>query len=305
MRSWLAALLVALGCVLAWPTTATAQVSNIDTPAFGIERFWLEPGPGGFLAGTDAAVLEPKSMHVAVMATLMKRPIVLTPLQGGEAASVPVRIRLGYELAIARGITKRLQLGVAFPVIAAQDGDRLQGIDLSEESLDPVALGDARIHAKFRLQERPTAKLGYGLAMHLRLPTGNQNHFAGEAGVVLSWGLVADYQWRGLRVAGNLGLRIRTKEVILLSPARAHSNEILATAAAEYRLPGLPVGALLEYAKVNGDGRGPSPGEARIGVAAYVLPRATLKVATARGTTPDEVGSPAWRVMASFAYEGR
>ena len=305
MRAWLAALAVFVVCILAGPTKARAQVSNIATPAIGLDRFWLEPGPGGFLAGTDASVLEPGSMHGALMASLMSRPIVLTQLQGGEEASVPVRLRLGYELAVARGITRRLQLGLAVPVIAAQDGDRLQGIDLSEKSLDPVAMGDVRLHAKFRLQEQPDAKLGYGLVMNLRLPTGNENHFAGEAGLVVGWSLLADYRWRNLRMAANLGLRLRTKEVILLSPARAHANELLATVAAEYRLPTVPVGAVLEYAKVRGDGRGPSPAELRAGLIAYVLPRATLKVATARGTTPGEVGSPAWRVMMVFAYEGR
>jgi len=305
MRPWIAASLVFLGCLFAASSTANAQVSNIDTPAFGIERFWLEPGPGGFLAGTDASVLEPSAMHVSVLATLMSKPIVLTELQGGAEVSVPVRIRLGYELALARGITRRLQLGVAIPVVAAQDGDRLQGIDLSETSLDPVAMGDVRVHAKFRLQERPEARLGYGLAMNLRLPTGNENHFAGEAGAVLGWNLLVDYRWRGLRVATNLGLRLRTKEVILLSPARAHTNELLATVSAEYRLPSVPVGVLAEYAKVKGDGLGPSPGEARLGIAGYVLPRATVRVATSRGTTPGEVGSPAWRVMTVFSYEGR
>ncbi|MCP4449220.1 MAG: transporter [Myxococcales bacterium] len=305
MRGWP---LVLASCLVLWlfaPGRAHAQVSSIDKPAFGIERFWLEPGPGGFLAGTDARVLEPSSMHVAAMATLMNRPIVLTQLVGGEEASVPVRIRLGYEVAVARGISQRLQLGVALPIVAAQDGDRLQGIGLSEESLDPVALGDTRLHAKLSLQEEPSARLGYGLSLGLRLPTGNENHFAGEAGLVVSWSLLADYQGEGWRVAAKAGLRLRTTEVILLSPARAHANELVGTFAGEYRHPRYPLGAILEYSKVRGDDGGPSPGEARVGLAAYLLDRATLKIATARGTSPGEVGSPAWRVMTIFEYSGR
>ena len=301
----LAAGVLGFAALLCASTVSQAQVAVNDRPAIGIERLWLEPGPGGILAATDSSVLAPESWHVAVLGTLMSRPIVLRPLQGGDETSVPVRLRLGYEVAVARGITRRLQLGAALPVVAAQDGDRLQGIDLSEKSLAPVALGDIRVHAKLRLQDDVRARLGYGLAMHLRLPTGDDDNFAGEAGAIVAWSLLADYAGPHWRVAANLGLRLRTTEVVLLSPARAHSNELLATIAGEYRHPTYPLGLLVEFSKVRGDGGGPSPGEARLGVAAYVLPRATLKVATSRGTTPGEVGSPAWRVLTVFEYQGR
>ncbi len=284
---------------------AEAQVSQIATPAVDLERFWLEPGPGAVLAASDAEVLAPGAMHVAVSGSLMSRPIVLAELQGGAERSVPVSLRLGYEVAVARGITERLQLGFALPVVAAQEGERFQGIGLSEISLDPVTLGDVRLHAKLRLSERPGSRLRYGVAMHLRLPTGNEEHFAGEAGPVVAWGFTVGYTWRALRLVGNAGLRIRTEEVAIISPARAHSNELVALAGAEYRLPQAPIGLLAEYAHVRGDGLGPSPAEARAGLAAYVLPRATLKAAFARGVTSGEVGSPDWRVVATFEYEGR
>ncbi len=305
MRGCTLAVVLCTVVVLSASRDARAQVSTNDQPAIDLERFWLEPGPGGFLSGADASVLAVGAMHVSAAATLMNRPIVLEKLQGRDEVSVPVRIRLGYEVAVARGISRRLQLGAAVPVVAAQDGDRLQGIGLSEKSLAPVALGDARLHGKLRLQEDRSSPLGYGVAFHVRLPTGDEDNFAGESGLVLAWSLLADYHGAQWRVAANLGIRLRTKEVVLLSPARAHSNEILMTAAGEYRMLRAPIGAVVELCKVQGDGDGPSPGEARLGLAAYILPRATLKVAASRGTTPGEVGSPDWRAIVVFDYLGR
>ena len=261
------------------------------------------PGVGGFVGGQDAQTLEPGSWSYSVLASLMKRPIVLTDLRSGEVVSAPIGRRLGYELAVARGISPRLQLGLALPM-AFQDGERLRGIGLSEEFLAPAVLSDLRVHAKLRLQPDAAAALGYGVAMHLGLPTGNERHFAGERGAVLGWMLVAGYRGQSFRVAGNLGLRLRTKEVVLLSPASPHGNELVGTLAGEYILPswGRPLGLLAEMAQVYGDDSGPSPGELRAGLLAH-LRSAQIKAILGIGTTPSQVGSPKWRL--ALVYHSR
>ncbi len=291
--------------VLALPSRAWAQLTDFDKPAISVERLWSEPGPGAFVAGTDASVLPVGAMSVSFLASLMSRPLVLTDLRTGEEASVPVALRLGYELTLARGITDKLQIGLALPMVAAQDGDRLQKIGLSEESLAPIALGDLRLHGKLRLQEDLNKAYAYGVSFYLALPTGDEDNFAGERSAVFAWNLVASYRWRGLRVAGNAGIRLRTSEVILLSPARPNGNELIGIVAAEYALPrffGLSLAALGELVKVRGDDGGPSPGEWRLGVSSSVGSRLRWRIAAGQGFTPDELGAPSWRLASVVQY---
>jgi hypothetical protein len=300
----LALSLLALGisCLL-FVGEASAQVSTIDKPAISVERLWISPGPGGFIGGEGGQLLGAGQWSFSALASLMADPIVLSDVQSGEVVSEPVALRLGYELALARAVNSRLQLGVALPVVAAQEGDRLRGIGLSEESLAPVALADLRLHAKLRMQPDPGAALAYGVSLYLGLPTGDEDNFAGEEATVLSWTLVVSYRHLGWRVAANLGLRIRTEEVVLLSPARPHGNEVIATAAAEYSLPpqwNVPLGFIAELTKVRGDAGGASPGEVRLGLVAHLLAHARLKFVAGGGYTPDEVGAPAWRVALLF-----
>jgi hypothetical protein len=282
---------------------ASAQVTTFDEPAISVERLWLSPGPGGFVGAEGGELLAPGEWSLAVLASLMSDPVVLADIRTGEAVSAPVHLRLGYEIAVARSVNSRLQMGLAIPLVAAQEGDRLSGIGLSDQSLAPVAFSDIRLHAKLRLQPKAKAPLAYGVSLYLALPTGDADHFAGERGAVVSWSMVASYRRAGWRVAGNLGLRLRTEEVVLLSPARPHGNEVIATVAAEYMLPpqwGIPLGVLAELSQVEGDGGGASPGEVRGGVIAHLLHHARLKLIGGGGYTPNEVGAPAWRVALIF-----
>lgn len=291
---------LALAALVVLSRRADAQETDFDQPAISVERLWVEPGAGRFVAAADASVLPVGDMHLGFLASLMSRPLVLKDLRSGEDASVPVALRLGYELHVARGVTRKLQLGVALPMIAAQDGDRLQEIGLSEEYLDSVAIGDVRLHAKLALQDDARKPYRYGASIYLALPTGDDHNFAGERGAVIGWTLLGSYRFRNLHLAANLGVRLRTAEVILLSPARPHGNELLVTLAARYDLPrslvALPVAMLAEVTKVEGDDGGASPGEWRAGLALETHTRFELRAVAGRGFTPDEVGSPRWRV---------
>ena len=156
-------------------------------------------------------------------------------------------VRWGQELAIARGLGARYQVGVAVP-FAEQSGARLQGIGLSVKALQRFVLGDIRLHGRVRLVGRPgDAGLAVALAAALVVPTGDDGDFAGEAGPVVAWGLRAGYRTADVAVTGAAGLRLRTEEVVLLSPARPHGNELTAGLGAAVRrvrrrrrgLPGL------------------------------------------------------------------
>src|SRR5690606_13402288 len=94
-----------------------------------------------------------------------------------------------------------------------------------------------------------------------------------------SWGIRVGWKGPRLELTGGAGLRLRTTEVILLSPSSPHGNELTASAGVALRVD--PLGrtlggddrawALAEVEAVLGDApragtRGPSPAEARVGV---------------------------------------
>lgn len=301
--------LVVLAVLVSWSTAARAQM---DRAAFSVERFTPPPGAGGFLVARDAQLLAEGSWSVSVWGTLMRDPLVLSDIVSGERVSAPVHLRLGYELAGAVGVTDRFELGAAMPVVAAQDGQRLQGIDLDETSLAPMALGDVRFYGTLRLTPR-RSRAGLAIAARATLPTGDNQHFAGEAAPTFAWSAVAGYRARWWRLGASLGPRLRTERVVLLSPARPHGSELEALVAGEVRAPrGPPLSLLGEYAAVRGESvapgvgvRGPSPGEARAGVRWSRVDGWNLTAGVGFGTTPAEVGSPSWRVVVGVRFDGK
>ncbi len=284
--------------------------------ALSVERLTPAPGAGVFFAAEDADVLPDRAWRLAAVGSLMTRPLVLRELDSGDLVSEPVRTRLGYDLAVAVGLRGRWQLGAALPIVAAQDGDRLQGIDLDERSLRPITLGDARLHGKVRLLGRAGDRgVGLALAAALSLPTGDGDNFAGEKSVTVGWQAIGSYAARRWRAAVSLGPRLRAEKVVLLSPARASGGELTAALAGEAVVPFVADGALsvlFEYAVVRGDEptpgsaiRGPSPEEARGGLRWRSPDGWTLTAGAGFGTTPAEIGSPAWRAILAVDWRSR
>ena len=304
---------LALAAVGARP--AAAQVTAHAKPAFSVERFLPAPGALTFLGVEEADVLPAGRWAMALSAWRADRPIVLRDLDTGTVAIAPVRVRWGQELAIARGLGARYQVGVAVP-FAEQWGARLQGIGLADKELQHLVLGDVRLHGRVRLVGAPGEDgLAVALAAALVVPTGDDGDFAGEESWSATWGVRLGWRGDGLELAGGAGVRVRTEEVVLLSPARPHGNELLASGGAAVRLSALGealggpgrVWALAEVEAAIGDdsgkgARGPSPAEARVGVRVLVDHCWSAAVAAGGGFTPDEIGSPAWRVIGQLAF---
>jgi len=313
--------LLPLGCaagigvvLVSAATPASAQATYDNRPGFSVERYVPPPGPAVFFCAEGADVLPQLQLSLGASGSLMSRPMVLENIYDRSEVSEPVRLRLGFDFLAAIGITDRLQLGVGMPVIAAQDGSRLQGLDLDETPLRPVALGDLRVHGKVRWWGRAgQAGGGIGVSMALTLPTGDEEHFAGERGAVFEWHAIGSWRWPGRgAVAVNLGQRLRSEKVVLLAPARPHGDEIVGLFAAEAGVPWTArdqLRALLEYAFVAGDPgpagsiRGPSPEEVRFGARWRMPAGVSVGGGLGFGTSPNEVGSPAWRVIASVSYD--
>ncbi len=296
-------------------TAASAQRAPASEPAFSVERFTPAPGSALWIGVEDADVPAAGRWVVTGSTWIASRPIVLRALSTGAESTEPVRLRWGQEVAVARGLGARYLVGLAVPA-ALQWGDRLAGIGLSEAPLARAVLGDLRLHGRARVVGAPGAPgLAAAVAVALTVPTGDDGDFAGEAGAVLAWGLRAGYRTGDVAITGGAGLRLRTEEVVLLSPARPHGNELTASLGAAVRLA--PLGrqfgggdrawAMVEVEAALGDdagkgARGPSPAEARIGVRADVAHCWSVALAGGGGFTRDEVGSPGYRLIAQLTF---
>lgn len=319
MRAWPVAF-VCLALFLCAPFGSSIRSAHAqDDPlvmadtGFSVERFTPPPGNTPFLAVDHADTMPHWTYSAGVSMSLMSRPLVLRDLFDGELATVPVESRLGLELAVAIGLGKRFQFGLVMPMVAYQSGERLRGIGLSEADLAPVQMGDIRLHSKARLVGKPGQR-GFGVAagFDLTLPSGGAEHFAGERGSIIGFRILTSWRHRWLSAGMDLGARLRTTQVILLSPARPHSNELALAFGVAANLPVPTVryaaSAIAEYAlvladKSSGSTRGPSPGEARAGLRVGLCTGWSGNLGLGFGTTPSEVGSPAWRFVAGVRYE--
>lgn len=319
MRAWLARRMLAasitVGALVAVPGSAAAQVVAHAKPAFSVERLAPAPGALTFVGVEEADVLPAGRWAFSLSAWRADRPIVLRDLDSGAVALAPVRARWGEDLAVAYGVGPRYQVGLAVP-FAEQWGARLQGIGLSDKELQHLVLGDVRLHGRVRLIGVPGEPgLAVGMSAALVVPTGDDGDFAGEESWSGTWSARLGWRNDAVELVGGFGVRLRAEQVVLLSPARPHANEFQVDAGVAVRLSALgvhvgapgQVWALAEIQAAYGDdsGRGangPSPGEARLGVRAHVAHCWTAAFAAGGGFTPDEIGSPAWRVVAQLAF---
>jgi outer membrane protein OmpA-like peptidoglycan-associated protein len=200
------------------------------------------------------------------------------------------------------------------PIVVFQDGDRLRGLGLegvtpdAEDELASTVLGDLRVHLKGRIIA-PVYGLGLGVAAAaiVTLPTGNDEHFAGEAGPVYEGRLIASWRHRRFGAAANAGVRIRQTHVEkFLAPQLEFGNELVWGAGIEAVIPFTPLRALFEVVGVETQivGSGPSPGEMRLG-ARYRHGRA-LVFGAAGGVGfghEDDVGAPDMRFILEARWE--
>lgn len=311
------ALAVALvGARAATAPGASAQTAVATRPAFSVERLVPSPASGTWVGLEPADVLPAGFWSLTFTTSLMSRPIVLRDVQTDVEASEPVRMRWGTDVVFGRGLGSRYLVGAALPLVV-QTGDRLQGIGLSERPLARYALGDVRLHGRARIAGAPNDRgLAAALAATITLPTGDDAHFAGEAGWLLSWGLRVGHRSPRLELLSSATLRLRTTEVILLSPARPHGNELTFGLGAAFRFDALgrafggPDRAwlLAETEATLGDSpgtgaRGPSPAELRVAARVNLHHCWSLALGGGGGLTPDSIGAPAWRMFAQLSFD--
>jgi hypothetical protein len=290
---------------------AAATAARADTPtdaptAIDVERV-QGLATGWWLGLDDPRVLGTGHLAFGLTTSVIARPIRLRDPAGADLGS-PVEYRTSVIAAAAYGVTDSIELDASVP-IAIQSGDRLMAVG-DPAVLRRITRGDLRLGGKFQVVDRDHVRVAF--AADVLLPTGDEDHYAGEASWAIHWRALAALHVGSFGAAVSGGVRIRGEEVALAADQVA-GNEVITGIAVAYQLPGIrgvycswtQLRVIGELDAVLGDAMGgssgPSPVEARVGVRGRIWRGWTLGVAAGRGLT-DEVGAPQWRGMLDITW---
>ncbi len=280
-----AGLLLALGFA-----PAPAQAQDLDVSVFRP----ASPGSGGF-AADDATVLGRGEVDVGLWLDVARDLLVVRDPDSGEVMDGGrlLASRTTMHLAATFGLPAGLQLGVALPVIAAQQGDALPG------GAAPAGgeLGDLAVTATWRAGG--SRRVGVAIAVDTAVPLGSGGYahaagpavgarviVGGRAGRV-AWSLAAGRQWREPQMLGDLtvddawlataGGRLEVLDRRMWLVADAHAQRA-----------------------AGGDGQG-DPAEALAGVRARITGPWVAQVGAGIGLTHG-YGAPGVRGLALLAW---
>jgi hypothetical protein len=290
---------------------AAVPAAHADTPpdaptAIDVERV-QGLATGWWLGLDDPRVVGPGHMAFGLTTSVIARPIRLRDPAGADLGS-PVEYRTSLIAAAAYGVTDTIELDASVPIVV-QSGDRLTRVGDPTE-LRTLTRGDLRIGGKYQVVDKDHVRVAF--AADVLLPTGDQDHYAGEQSWAIHWRALAALRFGRFGAAVSGGVRIRGEEVAL-APDQVAGNEVIGGAAVAYQLPGIPgvycswtqLRAIAELDAVLGDAmggsNGPSPLEARVGLRGRIWRGWTLGVAAGRGLN-DEVGAPRWRAMLDVSW---
>jgi outer membrane protein OmpA-like peptidoglycan-associated protein len=198
---------VASTCVdsdLLWPTAGTSTFFSV-----GAART-LDRGRFGFGISTD----------------LQRKPIVLNKNAGGPAGDVGVPgigTQVNSTFLFSYGATDRLEIDVATPLTVYQNGTGVSSVtggsssDLSKGATEVPsnAVRDVRIGAGYAIAPLSRTSGGYGVGLGARfdlsLPTGDDEAFAGDRGLVAIPSIVLENHLGAFTMGAHAGARIRKK----------------------------------------------------------------------------------------------
>jgi uncharacterized protein (TIGR03382 family) len=228
---------VVIAILLAAPASVRAQTST----AFTLERFRLSTDRAGFLDVEWGEVGRARSWELGMALGVSDDVLVVQDLDGNRTGSL-VDDRVGGDLVGAYAITGWLQLGADLPLVISQDTD--QPMQLATVGpIDRFAIGDLRLSPKLELLRASRHGIGLAVMPSMSLPTATSVDYVGERGVAFAVEVDVSRQVGAVRVAGNVGVRLR--ERVELADL-AVSNEAFLRAAVGYRFDAARRGPPLE-----------------------------------------------------------
>jgi OmpA-OmpF porin, OOP family len=296
---------LALG-VIGISSAALAQQAPYD-PAIDVQTFEYAVGPKTFVTVSNADVAAPKQLAVDALITFLTKPFTIYDLDedrmiSGERVRV-VESLTAAQLAVAYGLTDKLQLGASLPVIFTLRGEGLEpntGMP-AVGGLHVSGLGDIVVEGKYRLLSKGSTKIA-GLA-GVSLPTSigsDGSQFIGDDLPALRGRLAVQYDAGRLAIGVNGGVLLRKPRTIYDSTigpqlmwgvgAAVRITERLSAIAESYGRAGLPDFSL-----------DASPLEAIGGLRLYATSAVAVLAGGGAGLVRG-IGSPASRFFLSIGY---
>ncbi len=213
---------------LALLTVANAAQAQAEPPfdaAIGVQLFEYSLGQRSFLTVDNAELTGPGALSADLLVTFLTHPFTVWNVRDDDLTSERtevVQTLLAAEAVLAYGLSPRLQLGVALPVIFSITGEGLEPSSGGPalDGIQSTGIGDLRLEAKTPLaQSGPVALAAIG---GITLPTSvgaGGSQFLGDDLPTLRGRLAA--QWsRGIVSAGvNAG-------VILRKPRELYASDV-------------------------------------------------------------------------------
>jgi MYXO-CTERM domain-containing protein len=197
-------------------TGAAAQQANAqnvpERRSFGIERFALTIDRGGILDTEWAGVPRHLSWNVWLWMGYANDPLVLYRESDDERQGSLVASRWGGEVGGAIALFEWVELGLALPVILGQSrSDLLPGVVGTLPELSSAGLGDLRLIPKIRILRQADQGLDLAVMAAVSLPTATEEAYFGDDTVGFRPALLASRSFGLMRLAGNVGFRMRNK----------------------------------------------------------------------------------------------
>ncbi len=223
------ATLLAVALVLGVAGQAEAQ----DARAFPLERLRMSMNRDGLMDVEWGAVPGHLQWNVGAWVGNANDPLVVYTQSTGERAGSLLSSRVGGSIAGSVAFKNRVEFGIELPLVYSQSRDSLTTVPPG--ALESFGVGDLRLLPKLALLrgERGGAQgLSIALIPAVTLPTGGSGDYRGERSVSFEPELALSRAFGALRVAGNLGYRLRKgSEVVNL----AVDDEITWRAGVGYR----------------------------------------------------------------------
>jgi outer membrane protein OmpA-like peptidoglycan-associated protein len=138
-----------------------------------------------------------------------------------------------------------VQIGAEIPLALAQSRDDTRAPAGDQGPITATGIGDIRLYPKMRiLQARSGHLFDLGFQAPVTLPTGQATDYFGEQGFTVTPTVLASREWDlgdgRLRLAGNLGLRLRSEDARLPDGQNLATTELQFRAGAGYVLELVP-----------------------------------------------------------------
>ena len=233
-------------CAIASLATAAAHAEEARFP---VERFRPAIDGSGLIDVDSGDVGDHLDWSVGAWANYALNPLVLR--NETERVGALVAHRVGLDLVAAVSLFDWIEVGVDAPLLVfqARDTNEVRDAVIGANDLSAVGIGDLRVLTKIRILRHRDQLIDLAFIPALTVPTGfpagATGNYVGEGQVTFAPELAVSRSFthsgplQGLRLAANLGYRLRPEERTVVNVTIGH--ELTYRAGVGYRLAGQPL----------------------------------------------------------------